>query len=137
MEDMSFRSGAAVTGATLAVVGAVIALAVMLTGHSAAATGTPSPDAAARLTAPSSSAPAPATSAASSGTPRPSHSKAPRTTAGTYAQAPSRPHAAAAPHASVPASSPSVRSTTWQPKPLKWTPGDPRRSAPPDWGWPG
>ncbi len=61
---MSFRSGAAVTGAALAVVGAAIALAVMLTGHSAAATGTPSPDAAARLARPASSAPAPATSAA-------------------------------------------------------------------------
>jgi hypothetical protein len=64
----------------------------MLTGHSAAATGTAPRDAAAGLAGPPSSAPAP---------------------------------------------SPSARSTTWQPKPPKWTPGDPRRSAPPDWGWPG
>ncbi len=76
MEDMSFRSGAAVAGAALAVVGAVIALAVMLTGHSAAATGT-SPDVAARLSSPASSAPAPATSAVPSTTPRPRQSKVP------------------------------------------------------------
>jgi hypothetical protein len=134
---MSFRSGAAVTGGGLAVVGAAIALAVVLTGHSAAATGAPSPDAAARLASPASSVPALATSSASSGTPRPSHLKAPRTSAGAYSQDPARPQVGATPRGSAPAPSPSAHPTTWQPRPPKWTPGDPRRSAPPDWGWPG
>jgi hypothetical protein len=137
MEDMSFRSGAALAGAALAVVGAVIALAVMLTGHGAAATRPPSPDAVARLAGPASSAPAPATSAASAATPRPRHSKAPRTVAGTYAQAPPRPRATAAPRASAPAPSPSAHFTTRWPKPLKWVPTNPNKRAPSDWRWPG
>jgi len=43
MEEMSFRSGAAAGAGALAVVGTAIALAVTLTGHSAAATSVPGP----------------------------------------------------------------------------------------------
>jgi hypothetical protein len=48
MEEMSFRSGAAAAAGTLAVVGTAIALAVTLSGHSAAATSAPGPTAPAR-----------------------------------------------------------------------------------------
>jgi hypothetical protein len=128
---MSFRSGAAVGGGALAVAGAVIALAVMLTGHGTAAAGPPSPDAAARLAVPASSAPAraPATSAPSA-TPRPSHSQARRTSAGNYSPAPARTRAAAAPYVSAPAPSPSVH--LGPPK----RPRYPLRYPPPRWGWP-
>jgi hypothetical protein len=127
---MSFRSGAAVGGGALAVAGAVIALAVMLTGHSTAAAGPPSPGAAARLAVPASSAPArtPATSAPSA-TPRPSHSKARGTSAGNDSQAPARTRAVA-PHASAAAPSPSVH--LGPPK----RPRYPLRYPPPKWGWP-
>jgi len=63
MEEMSFRSGAAVGAGTLAAVGTAIALAVTLTGHSAAATTVPGP------TAPARSAPSVPPSGTPSATP--------------------------------------------------------------------
>jgi len=48
MEEMSFRSGAAAVAGTLSAVGTAIALAVTLSGHSAAATSAPGPTAPAR-----------------------------------------------------------------------------------------
>jgi hypothetical protein len=92
---------------------------------------------AARLAGPASSAPAPATSAVPSTTPRPRHLKVPRAVAGTYAQAPPSPRRAAAPRASAPAPSPSAHLTTRWPKPLKWGPSNPNKSARSDWRWPG
>jgi hypothetical protein len=137
MEDMSFRSGAAVVGAALAVVGAVIALVVMLTGHDAAAAFSPPPAAANRVAGPASSAPASATSAVPSATARPRHSKVPRTVARTYAQAPPpRPHTAA-PRPRAPGPSPSAHFTTQWPEPLKWAPTNPKKRAPSDWRWAG
>jgi hypothetical protein len=92
---------------------------------------------AARLSSPASSAPAPATSAVPSTTPRPRHSKAPRTVAGTYPQAPPSPHTTTAPRASAPAPSPSAHLTTRWPTPLKWAPSNPDKSARSGWRWPG
>jgi hypothetical protein len=57
MEEMSFRSGAAVGAGTLAAAGTAIALAVTLTGHSAAATSAPGPTAPSAPSAPALSAP--------------------------------------------------------------------------------
>jgi hypothetical protein len=82
---------------------------------------------------PASSAPAasaPATSAAPSGPPRPRHSKALRTAAGTDAQDPPRPHTAASPRPPAPAPSPSARLTTRWPRPLKWAPSKPAKVRP-------
>jgi len=136
MEDMSFRSGAAVGGGALAVAGVGVALAVALSGHSAAATSGHAPGMAAQLATPASSAPA--SSAASSGSPRTSRSAAPRAATGSYSRTPSPHHVSAIPQASPPKPTPSsARTHPWQPRPLKWTPGDPRRPSPPDWGWPG
>jgi len=56
MEEMSFRSGAAVVAGVLAAAGVAIGLAVALGGHSAAATSAPRP-AVAGSTPPSSLAP--------------------------------------------------------------------------------
>jgi hypothetical protein len=135
---MSFRSGAAVAGGAVAVAGAAVTLAVVLGGHTAAVTSGLSPDAAAHLATPASSAPAPATSAASSGTPRSGRSTGPRAVTGSYSQTPSPRSASARPQPSAPTPAPSsAHATTWQPRPAKWTPGDPRRPSPPDWGWPG
>jgi hypothetical protein len=78
---------------------------------------------------PASSAPASATSAVPSATARPRHSKSPRTVAGTYAQAPPPRPSTVAPRASAPAPSPSAHLTTRWPKPLKWAPSSPKKSA--------
>jgi hypothetical protein len=138
MEEMSFRSGAAVGGGAIGVAGVAVTLAVVLSGHTAAATSAPSPDAAGRLATPVSSAPAPVTSAASSGTPRSSRPTVPRAGTGSYSQSPSPHHVSATPRPSAPRpSASSAHTAPWQPRPPKWTPGDPRRPSPPDWGWPG
>jgi hypothetical protein len=135
---MSFRSGAAVGGGALAVAGVAVTLAVVLSGHTAAATSGHAPGMAANLTTPASSAPAPATSAVSSGTPRTSQPAAPRAGTGSYSQTPSPHHVSATPQPSAPRpSASSAHTAPWQPRPPKWTPGDPRRPSPPDWGWPG
>jgi hypothetical protein len=55
MEEMSFRSGAAVTGGVLAAAGVAVTLAVLLGGHGAPAASAPLPGAAARSVAPPSS----------------------------------------------------------------------------------
>jgi len=54
MEEMSFRSGAAVAGGVLVAAGLAITLAVALGGHSAAATSVSTPATVARLTPPPS-----------------------------------------------------------------------------------
>jgi hypothetical protein len=65
MEEMSFRSGAAVSAGVLAALGAAIALPVVLGGnHSAGAAGAPSLGPAARSVAPPSPAPASASPSA-------------------------------------------------------------------------
>ena len=103
MEEVSFRSAAAVVGAVLAAAGVAITLAVVLGGHSDAAASAPSSRAAIPSVAP-----------------------------------PSPHHVSATPQASPPKPAPSSSHTSpWQPRPPKWTPGDPRRPSPPDWGWPG
>jgi hypothetical protein len=128
MEEMSFRSGAAVTGGVLAAAGVAITLVVLLGGHSDAATSASAPDTAARSVALPYTAPA---SASPSVTPRASRTKAPAKAAGAYqpssqATAPSTPHAASTP---VPG-----HTTPWHPmRPA----GDPRRAGQPgSWGWP-
>jgi len=63
MEEMSFRSGAAVVGGVLVAVGMAITLAVVLGGHSAAATSVSSP-ATAAIVARSSPPPSPVLPAA-------------------------------------------------------------------------
>jgi len=89
MEEMSFRSGAAVTGGVLAAAGVAIMLAVLLGGHGDAATSAPAPDVAVGSVAPPSSAlasPSPSVSASAppSITPRASRSTSPATAAGVY-----------------------------------------------------
>jgi hypothetical protein len=74
MEEMSFRSGAATGAGALAAVGTVIALAVTLTGHSAAATSVPGP------TAPAHSAPSVPPSVIPSSQSSPSPSPSPSST---------------------------------------------------------
>ena len=81
LEEMSFRSGAAVTGGVLAAAGVAVTLAVLLGGHSDAATSAAAPDAGVGSVPPPSSAPA---SVSPSVTPRASRSTSPATAAGVY-----------------------------------------------------
>ena len=128
MEEMSFRSGAAVTGGALAAAGAAITLAVVLSGHSDAATRPSAPATQARLAGPAPSAAAPATSAGPSVTPRTSRSAAHRPATGSYPQVPSRHRSSATSRARATAP-PSAYPTRW-PKPPKFAPGDPRWVSP-------
>jgi hypothetical protein len=130
MEEMSFRSGAAVAGGVLAAAGVAVTLAVLLGGHSDAATSAPAPDAAVGSVAPASSAPA---SASPSVTPRASRTPAPATAAGTY-QPSSQVSASATPH---PTATPVPgRTTPWHPMRPLWSSGQ-RPGQPGSWGWPG
>jgi hypothetical protein len=127
MEEVSFRSGAAVAGGVLTVTGVAITLAVVLGGHSDAVASAP----ASRTAAPSAAPPSPAPlSSAPSATPRPSRSTDPATVARAYqprssVRASATRHAAAAP---TPGRTPTPR--------LR----DPRTPQPPGlppgwWGW--
>ena len=141
MEEMSFRSGAAVTGGVLAAAGAAITLTVLLGGHIDAATTAPSPDAAARSMAPPSSVALPYTAPAAappfaspSVTPRVSRTTGPATVAGAY-QPHARVRASATPRAA--ATPVPGRTTRWHRRHPLWSPGDRRPGQPGYWGWPG
>ena len=79
MEEVSFRSAAAVVGAVLAAAGVAITLAVVLGGHSDAAASAPSSRAAIPSVAPPSPVPV---SSSPSATPRASRTTDPATVAG-------------------------------------------------------
>ena len=102
MEEVSFRSGAAVAGGVLTAAGVAITLAVVLGGHSDAVASAPAsrvaiPSVVPPVLAPVSSSP-PATPPATS---RASRTTAPATVARTY-QPPSAARAAATLHAAPP-----------------------------------
>ena len=105
MEEVSFRSGAAVAGGVLTAAGVAITLAVVLGGHSDAVASAPVsrpaiPSVVPPVLAPVSSSP-PAT-------PRPSRTTAPATVARAY-QPPSAARAAATLHAATPGRTASPR----------------------------
>lgn len=125
MEEVSFRSAAAVVGAVLAAAGVAITLAVVLGGHSDAAASAPS----SRTAIPSVASPSPVPVFSSpSATPRASRTTDPATVAGAY-QPPSPVRASATRHAGpTPDGTPTPR--------LR----DPRSPQPPglppgSWGW--
>jgi hypothetical protein len=102
MEEVSFRSGAVVTGGVLTAAGVAITMAVVLGGHSDAVASAPAsrpavPAAVPPVLAPASSPP-PATPP--SATPRASRTTGPATVAGTY-QPPSAARAATTLHAAA------------------------------------
>jgi hypothetical protein len=97
MEEMSFRSGAAVAGGVLTAAGVAITLAVVLGGHSDAVASA----SVSRVAVPSVAPPSPApVSSSSSPTPRPSRMTDPPAVA--Y-QPPSATRASATRHATTPA----------------------------------
>ena len=101
MEEVSFRSGAAVAGGVLTAAGVAITLAVVLGGHSDAVASAPAsraaiPSVVPPVLAPVSSSP----SATPPATSRASRTAAPATVAGTY-QPPSAARAAATLHAAA------------------------------------
>jgi len=127
MEEMSFRSGAAVLVGVLAAVGVAITLAVVLGGHSADATSAPADSPAARSTTPApGSAASPAASSSGKAPAVPPPSLMPT---GTYQRpAPtSRPtrRAAASPSASQPTPQRPTPTPhqTGQPAPIVHNPG--------------
>ena len=131
MEEMSFRSGAAVAGAVLTAAGVAITLAVVLGGHSAAVASAPPFRAAASVAPPPPppASPAPGSSSPSP-TPRPSRTTDPATVARAY-QPPSAARASATRHAAP------TPGTTPTPTPRF---RDPRTPQPPGvppgwWGW--
>jgi hypothetical protein len=95
MEEVSFRSGAAMAGGVLTAAGVAITLAVVPGGPGDAVAGAPASHAAAPSAAPLS--PAPGFSSPSA-TPRPSRTTVPATAAGDY-RPPSPARASAARHA--------------------------------------
>ena len=95
MEEVRFRSAAAVAGGVLIVAGVAITLAVVLGGHSDAVASAQVSRAAAPSVAPPSPAPV---SSSPSPTPRPSRTTDPATVAGAY-QPPSATRASATRHA--------------------------------------
>ncbi len=135
LEEMSFRSGAAVSAGVLAVVGVAITLAVVLGGHSGAVASAPGPAAAARTVAPTG----PAVTATPSVTPRASRTSS---ISGQPAVAPSPATAASrgapgqATQGATPTPRPS-RSPAWYPPhglaPGGWNP--PLQPDPWQWGW--
>jgi hypothetical protein len=101
MEEVSFRSGAAVVGGVLTAAGVAITLAVGLGGHSDAVASAP----ASRVAVPSVAPPSPApvsSSSSPSPTSRPSRTTDPAAVAGAY-QPPSATRASATRHATTPA----------------------------------
>jgi hypothetical protein len=101
MEEVSFRSGAAVAGGVLTAAGVAITLAVVLGGHSDAVASAP----ASRVAVPSVAPPSPApvsSSSSPSPTPRPSRTTDPAAAAGAY-RPPSATRASATRHAATPA----------------------------------
>ena len=100
MEEVSFRSGAAVAGGVLTAAGVAITLAVVLGGHSDAAASAPASRAAAPSVAPPSPVPVSFSSSPPS-TPRPSRTTDPAAVAGAY-QPPSADPASATRHAATP-----------------------------------
>ncbi|MGH3160327.1 MAG: hypothetical protein ACRDOC_00450 [Streptosporangiaceae bacterium] len=123
MEEMSFRSGAAVTGSVLTAAGVAITLAVVLGGHSDAVASAPAsrpaiPSVAPPVLAPVSSSP--------SATPRASRTTAPATVARAY-QPPSATRAAVTLHAATPGRAANSR---------RLVPHTPQPPGPPGWrGW--
>ena len=81
MEEVSFRSGAAVAGGVLAAAGAAITLAVVLGGHGDAVASAPASPAP-RAPSAASPSPVPASSSSPQATPRPSRTTVPATVAG-------------------------------------------------------
>ena len=121
MEEVSFRSGAAVAGGVLTAAGVAIALAVVLGGHSAAVASAPASRAASVAPPPPSPVPV---SSSPSPTARPSRTTDPATVARAY-QPPSAARASATRHAAP------TPGTTPTPRLL-----DPRTPQPPGWwGW--
>ena len=100
MEEVSFRSGAAVAGGVLTAAGVAITLAVVLGGHSDAAASAPASRAAVPSVAPPS--PVPVSSSSPPPTPRPSRTTDPAAVAGAY-QPPSATRASATRHPAAPA----------------------------------
>ena len=100
MEEVSFRSGAAVAGAVLIAAGVVITLAVVPGGPGGAVPGAPASRVAAPLAAAPSSVPVPSSpaSAPSSAraTPRPSRTTIPAAVVGDYRPTPSQARASGA-----------------------------------------
>src|SRR5207244_4131704 len=94
MEEVSFRSGAAVAGGVLTAAGVAITLAVVLGGHSDAAASAPASRGAVPSVAPPSPVPV---SSSSPPTPRPSRTTDPAAVAGAY-QPPSADRASATRH---------------------------------------
>jgi hypothetical protein len=99
MEEVSFRSGAAVAGGVLTAAGVAITLAVVLGGHSDAAASAPTSRVPVPSVAPPSSV---SVSFSASPTPRPSRTTDPAAVAGAY-QSPSAAPASATRHAATPA----------------------------------
>ena len=99
MEEVSFRSGAAVAGGVLTAAGVAITLAVVLGGHSDAAASAPASRAAVPSVAPPS--PVPVSFSSSPPTPRPSRTTDPAAVAGAY-QPPSADRASTTRHAATP-----------------------------------
>jgi len=131
LEEMSFRSGAAVTGGVLAAAGVAVTLAVLLGGHSDAATSAAAPDAGVGSVPPPSSAPA---SVSPSVTPRASRTTAPATAAGAYQPSP---HVSASGTVRAAATPTPGHTTPWRPMRPLWSAGDPGRPGQPGaWGWP-
>jgi hypothetical protein len=111
MEEVSFRSGAAVAGGVLTAAGVAITLAVVLGGHGDVAASASSSRVAVPSLAPPSPAPVSSSSSSSpSPTPRPSRTKDAAAAAGAY-RPPSATRASATRHAAapVPGSTPTPR----------------------------
>jgi hypothetical protein len=123
MEEVSFRSGAAVAGGVLTAAGVAITLAVVLGGHSDAVASAPASRPAAPSVVPAT---LPPVSSSPSSTPRASRTMPPATVAGAY-QPPSAAQAVATPHA---AATPTPAGT---PTPRRLEPRGPQPPGTPDW----
>ena len=137
MEEVSFRSGAAVAGGVLTAAGVAITLAVVLGGHSEAAASAP----ASRVAVPSVTLPSPAPVSSSSSpppNPRPRRTTDPAAAAGAY-QPPSAIRASATRHPAAPApgSTPTPRlRDPRSPASPGLPPGGWGNEPPPPWPWP-
>jgi hypothetical protein len=136
MEEVSFRSGAAVAGGVLTVAAVAITLVVVLGGHSDAVASAP----ASRVAVPSVAPPSPApvsSSSSPSPTPRPSRTTDPAAVAGAY-QPPSAPRASATRHAATPApgSTPTLRLRDPRSPASPGLPPGGWGNEPPPWPWP-
>jgi hypothetical protein len=136
MEEVSFRSGAAVAGGVLTAAGVAITLAVVLGGHSDAAASAP----ASRVAVPSVTLPSPApvsSSSSPSPTPRPHRTKDSAAAAGAY-RPPSAIRASATRHpaAPTPGSTPTPRLLDPRSPASPGLPPGGWGNAPPPWPWP-